>query len=186
MNTEIFGAAIYFIWCSFLCQRDRKNIPRWNISSFTTASLFYVSFLFIYFSTFVNDYEPQVMSVYLINFFLYCRAFQQASIVHLFEFFFCWKGALSCVSGKTATMVGSPDSTNSLGVIPCAIAWLFRGIQEQKQKTGARFSVRVSAVEVFQPTQTMKDLLLGQATGEWIGYPISKENYSQVSNSLIK
>lgn len=65
-------------------------------------------------------------------------------------------------------MVGSPESTNSLGVIPCAISWLFRGIQEQKQKTGARFSVRVSAVEVCQPTQSVKDLLLGHASGELI------------------
>jgi kinesin family protein 26 len=69
-------------------------------------------------------------------------------------------------------MVGSPDSTNTLGVIPCAISWLFRGINEQKQKTGARFSVRVSAVEVLQQSggtsQQLKDLLAGHASGKCI------------------
>ena len=67
-------------------------------------------------------------------------------------------------------MIGSPEGASSLGVIPCAISWLFRGINEQKQKTGARFSVRVSAVEV-QPqsggsSQQLKDLLAGHANGE--------------------
>lgn len=69
-------------------------------------------------------------------------------------------------SGKTTTMLGTPESANTLGVIPCAISWLFRGIHEQKQKTGARFSVRVSAVEVCQPTQQLKDLLAGHANGK--------------------
>jgi hypothetical protein len=69
-------------------------------------------------------------------------------------------------------MVGSPEATNALGVIPCAISWLFRGINEQKQKTGARFSVRVSAVEVLQQSggtsQQLKDLLAGHASGKYI------------------
>ncbi|XP_023723787.1 uncharacterized protein LOC111873360 isoform X3 [Cryptotermes secundus] len=81
-------------------------------------------------------------------------------------------GCLFCFGharlGKTYTMVGSPESTNTLGVIPCAISWLFRGINEQKQKTGARFSVRVSAVEVLQQSggtsQQLKDLLAGHAS----------------------
>ncbi|XP_069691784.1 kinesin-like protein CG14535 isoform X3 [Periplaneta americana] len=80
-------------------------------------------------------------------------------------------GCLFCFGharlGKTYTMVGSPDAAGSLGVIPCAISWLFRGINEQKQKTGARFSVRVSAVEVQQTgggaAQQLKDLLAGHA-----------------------
>ncbi|XP_068085251.1 kinesin-like protein CG14535 [Anabrus simplex] len=77
-------------------------------------------------------------------------------------------GCLFCFGhaklGKTYTMVGSPESVNTLGIIPCAISWLFRGINEQKQKTGARFSVRVSAVEVSGPSQHLKDLLAGHAT----------------------
>ncbi|XP_067009500.2 kinesin-like protein CG14535 [Anabrus simplex] len=77
-------------------------------------------------------------------------------------------GCLFCFGharlGKTYTMVGTPESVNTLGIIPCAISWLFRGINEQKQKTGARFSVRVSAVEVSGPSQHLKDLLAGHAT----------------------
>ncbi|XP_046663610.1 kinesin-like protein CG14535 isoform X2 [Homalodisca vitripennis] len=71
-------------------------------------------------------------------------------------------GCLLCFGhaklGKSQTMVGSPDGP--LGVIPSAISWLFRAINEQKLKTGSRFSVRVSAVEV---SHNLKDLLLGHA-----------------------
>lgn len=57
---------------------------------------------------------------------------------------------LSCLSlpGKSYTMIGRDDSLQTLGIIPCAISWLFKLINERKEKTGARFSVRVSAVEV--------------------------------------
>lgn len=76
-------------------------------------------------------------------------------------------GCLFCFGhaglGKSYTMLGTPESANTLGVIPCAISWLFRGINEQKQKTGARFSVRVSAVEVCGPTNQLRDLLAGYA-----------------------
>ncbi|XP_073988987.1 kinesin-like protein CG14535 isoform X2 [Rhodnius prolixus] len=61
--------------------------------------------------------------------------------------------------GKTNTMVGSPESVSSLGVIPSAISWLYRSIADQKQRTGARFSVRVSAIEVAGPAYNLKDLL---------------------------
>lgn len=70
------------------------------------------------------------------------------------------------VAGKSYTMLGSPDNANTLGIIPCAISWLFKGINEQKQKTGARFSVRVSALEVCGPTNQMRDLLAGYANGK--------------------
>lgn len=63
-------------------------------------------------------------------------------------------------------MLGAPDNANTLGIIPSAISWLFRGINEQKQKTGARFSVRVSAVEVCGPTNQLRDLLAGHSNGE--------------------
>lgn len=69
-------------------------------------------------------------------------------------------------TGKSYTMLGTADNANTLGVIPCAISWLFRGINEQKQKTGARFSVRVSAVEVCGPSNQLKDLLAGHANGK--------------------
>ncbi|CAG9765421.1 unnamed protein product [Ceutorhynchus assimilis] len=74
-------------------------------------------------------------------------------------------GCLFCFGhaglGKSYTMLGTPDTSNTLGIIPCAISWLFKGINEQKQKTGARFSVRVSAVEVSGPTNQLRDLLAG-------------------------
>lgn len=61
-----------------------------------------------------------------------------------------------CLShpGKSYTMIGRDDSLQTLGIIPCAISWLFKLIDERKEKTGARFSVRVSAVEVSAPDET--------------------------------
>ncbi|XP_057672094.1 kinesin-like protein CG14535 [Diorhabda carinulata] len=76
-------------------------------------------------------------------------------------------GCLFCFGqaglGKSYTMIGSPENANTPGIIPCAISWLFKGINEQRQKTGARFSVRVSAVEICGPTNQLKDLLAGYA-----------------------
>ncbi|KAJ8290599.1 hypothetical protein GJAV_G00015110 [Gymnothorax javanicus] len=62
-------------------------------------------------------------------------------------------------------MIGKDDSMQSLGIIPCAISWLFKLINERKEKTGARFSVRVSAVEVWGKDENLKDLLSEVATG---------------------
>ncbi|XP_062863612.1 kinesin-like protein KIF26B isoform X2 [Trichomycterus rosablanca] len=67
--------------------------------------------------------------------------------------------------GKTYTMIGKDDSMQNLGIIPCAISWLFKIIDERKEKTGARFSVRVSAVEVWGRDENLKDLLSDVATG---------------------
>ena len=73
---------------------------------------------------------------------------------------------MACVAGKTYTMLGVDDSSQNLGVIPSAVAWLFRLIAEQRERTGARFSVRVSAVEVTGRQETLKDLLAHVDTGE--------------------
>lgn len=62
-------------------------------------------------------------------------------------------------------MIGS-STEDGAGLIPSAISWLFRGIGEQKSKTGARFSVRVSAVEIAGPAEVLRDLLAQHATGE--------------------
>ena len=62
-------------------------------------------------------------------------------------------------------MLGVDDSAQNLGIIPCAISWLFRLINEQKDRTGARFSVRVSAVEVTGKQEKLKDLLADVAGG---------------------
>jgi kinesin family protein 26 len=64
-------------------------------------------------------------------------------------------------------MLGVDDSPQNLGVIPCAIAWLYRLIEDQKQSTSTRFSVRVSAVEVTGKQETLTDLLAGVATGRF-------------------
>ncbi|KAK6182778.1 hypothetical protein SNE40_010388 [Patella caerulea] len=61
--------------------------------------------------------------------------------------------------GKSFTMIGKDHSPQTLGVIPCAIAWLFKLISDQKETTGARFSVRVSAVEVSGTQEVLRDLL---------------------------
>ncbi|KAG7461119.1 hypothetical protein MATL_G00206650 [Megalops atlanticus] len=67
--------------------------------------------------------------------------------------------------GKSYTMIGKDDSMQTMGIIPCAISWLFKLINERKEKTGARFSVRVSAVEVWGKDEVLKDLLSEVATG---------------------
>ncbi|XP_076361611.1 uncharacterized protein LOC143252790 [Tachypleus tridentatus] len=61
--------------------------------------------------------------------------------------------------GKTTTMLGRNSSPRDVGLIPCAISWLFQLINDQKDKSGSRFSVRVSAVEVAGRERTIKDLL---------------------------
>ncbi|KAM6991753.1 kinesin-like protein KIF26A [Tautogolabrus adspersus] len=61
--------------------------------------------------------------------------------------------------GKTYTMIGQDCSTQSLGVAPTAISWLFKVIEERTEKSGARFSVRVSAVEISGREETLTDLL---------------------------
>ncbi|AWP16542.1 putative kinesin-like protein KIF26A-like [Scophthalmus maximus] len=67
--------------------------------------------------------------------------------------------------GKTYTMIGKDSSTQNLGIVPCAISWLFKLINERKEKTGTRFSVRVSAVEIFGKDEELKDLLSEVSTG---------------------
>lgn len=56
-------------------------------------------------------------------------------------------------------MIGQDSSTQSLGVAPCAISWLFKLIEERREKAGARFSVRVSAVEICGRDEALTDLL---------------------------
>ncbi|KAL5279541.1 KIF26B family protein [Megaselia abdita] len=69
-------------------------------------------------------------------------------------------------SGQSKTVLGSINGTSELGAIPCAISWLYKGINERRQKSGARFSVRVSAlgVSATKPEQSSKDLLAAHAT----------------------
>jgi kinesin family member 26 len=67
-------------------------------------------------------------------------------------------------------MLGSVASSNDLGAIPCAISWLYKGINEKRTKSGARFSVRVSAlgINATKPGSSAKDLLAALATGNYL------------------
>ncbi|XP_072545533.1 kinesin-like protein KIF26A isoform X2 [Salminus brasiliensis] len=67
--------------------------------------------------------------------------------------------------GKTYTMIGKDSTAQSLGIAPCAISWLFKLISERKEKTGTRFSVRVSAVEIYGKDESLQDLLSDVSTG---------------------
>ncbi|XP_071832300.1 uncharacterized protein [Apostichopus japonicus] len=67
--------------------------------------------------------------------------------------------------GKTYTMIGGDESPQTLGAIPSAVAWLFKLINEKKERTSTRFSVRVSAVEVHGKQEHLRDLLVEQANG---------------------
>ncbi|XP_060735683.1 kinesin-like protein KIF26A isoform X4 [Tachysurus vachellii] len=67
--------------------------------------------------------------------------------------------------GKTYTMIGKDSSSQSLGIAPCAISWLFKLISERREKTGTRFSVRVSAVEIYGKEEGLQDLLSDVSTG---------------------
>lgn len=74
-------------------------------------------------------------------------------------------------TGQTQTVLGelgTQAAGGSLGAAPCAIAWLYKGIQERRQKSGARFSVRVSAVGVnaTKPDALSTDLLISHAAGK--------------------
>jgi len=99
------------------------------------------------------------------------NTFQFINIIYIYLSIGIKHIRLQFVAGKTYTMIGSPEDSQTYGIIPCAISWLFKGIQEQKARTGARFSVRVSAVEVSGPASPVKDLLAGQSNGNYTYIP---------------
>ncbi|VEL37689.1 unnamed protein product [Protopolystoma xenopodis] len=53
----------------------------------------------------------------------------------------------------------SVAGSRSMGLLPCTISWLFRMITQRQEDIGARFSVRVSAVELTNREETLQDLL---------------------------
>ncbi|KAA3681611.1 kinesin family member 26 [Paragonimus westermani] len=67
-------------------------------------------------------------------------------------------------TGKTFSMLGMDNSPQNVGIIPCAISWLFRLLNQQQQTGGTRFSVRVSAVELHGPDESLRDLLANVVT----------------------
>ncbi|KAM6915528.1 kinesin-like protein KIF26B [Xenentodon cancila] len=68
---------------------------------------------------------------------------------------------LGCADvGSWSSMVGSGESLQKLGLIPCAISWLYSAIERRREKTWTDLSVSVSAVELCCGEEdTLRDLL---------------------------
>lgn len=68
--------------------------------------------------------------------------------------------ALLCTSGSWSSMVGSDESVQKLGLIPCAISWLYSSIERRREKTWTDMTVSVSAIELCCGEEdTLRDLL---------------------------
>ncbi|KAK7907360.1 hypothetical protein WMY93_015972 [Mugilogobius chulae] len=62
--------------------------------------------------------------------------------------------------GSWSSMLGSDDSSQKLGLIPCAISWLYSAIERRREKTWTDLSVSVSALELCCGEEdTLRDLL---------------------------
>ncbi|XP_028998054.1 kinesin-like protein KIF26B isoform X2 [Betta splendens] len=62
--------------------------------------------------------------------------------------------------GSWSSMVGSDESVQKLGLIPCAISWLYSAIERRREKTWTDLSVSVSALELCCGEEdTLRDLL---------------------------
>ncbi|XP_017157515.1 kinesin-like protein KIF26B isoform X3 [Poecilia reticulata] len=76
-------------------------------------------------------------------------------------------GSDGCVLGlgcadvaSWSSMVGSSDNLQKLGLIPCAISWLYSAIERRREKTWTELTVSVSAVELCCGEEdTLRDLL---------------------------
>ncbi|XP_071334715.1 kinesin-like protein KIF26B isoform X2 [Trachinotus anak] len=68
---------------------------------------------------------------------------------------------LGCAAvGSWSSMVGSDDSIPKLGLIPCAISWLYSAIERRREKTWTDLTVSVSAIELCCGEEdTLRDLL---------------------------
>ncbi|XP_058470271.1 kinesin-like protein KIF26B [Solea solea] len=68
---------------------------------------------------------------------------------------------LGCADvGSWSSMVGSDESVQKLGLIPCAISWLYSTIERRREKTWTDLTVSVSAVELCCGEEdTLRDLL---------------------------
>lgn len=65
-----------------------------------------------------------------------------------------------CRVGSWSSMVGSADGVQKLGLIPCAISWLYSAIERRREKTWTDLTVSVSAVELCCGEEdTLRDLL---------------------------
>uniref|UniRef100_A0A8C9YQY3 Kinesin motor domain-containing protein n=1 Tax=Sander lucioperca TaxID=283035 RepID=A0A8C9YQY3_SANLU len=72
-------------------------------------------------------------------------------------------GSDGCVLGlgcSWSSMVGSSDSIQKLGLVPCAISWLYSAIERRREKTWTDLTVSVSAIELCCGEEdTLRDLL---------------------------
>ncbi|RVE55951.1 hypothetical protein OJAV_G00231410 [Oryzias javanicus] len=68
---------------------------------------------------------------------------------------------LGCADvGSWSSMVGSGENIQKLGLIPCAISWLYGAIERRREKTWTELSVSVSAIELCCGEEdTLRDLL---------------------------
>uniref|UniRef100_A0A3P8VNG0 Kinesin motor domain-containing protein n=1 Tax=Cynoglossus semilaevis TaxID=244447 RepID=A0A3P8VNG0_CYNSE len=68
---------------------------------------------------------------------------------------------LGCADvGSWSSMVGSDESVQKLGLIPCAISWLYSSIERRREKTWTDMTVSVSAIELCCGEEdTLRDLL---------------------------
>ncbi|XP_035861318.1 kinesin-like protein KIF26B isoform X3 [Sander lucioperca] len=68
---------------------------------------------------------------------------------------------LGCADvGSWSSMVGSSDSIQKLGLVPCAISWLYSAIERRREKTWTDLTVSVSAIELCCGEEdTLRDLL---------------------------
>ncbi|XP_019713519.1 kinesin-like protein KIF26B [Hippocampus comes] len=68
---------------------------------------------------------------------------------------------LGCADvGSWSSMVGNAESIQKLGLIPCAISWLYSAIEKRREKTWTDLTVSVSAVELCCGEEdTLRDLL---------------------------
>lgn len=79
-------------------------------------------------------------------------------MIYLMGFF--QRLALLCTSGSWSSMVGSDESVQKLGLIPCAISWLYSSIERRREKTWTDMTVSVSAIELCCGEEdTLRDLL---------------------------
>jgi len=86
--------------------------------------------------------------------------------VHAYVLYVCvfvcsiCRSALSSASGSWSSMVGSGESIQKVGLVPCAISWLYSAIERRREKTWTDLTVSVSAIELCCGEEdTIRDLL---------------------------
>ncbi|XP_029281732.1 kinesin-like protein KIF26B [Cottoperca gobio] len=68
---------------------------------------------------------------------------------------------LGCADvGSWSSMVGNSESIQKLGLVPCAISWLYSAIERRRERTWTDLTVSVSAIELCCGEEdTLRDLL---------------------------